>query len=225
MKRRDKIKRGYEQTPDDLWRLFLEKLEGLKVSGESYDKGNFFEAKRLATDIRVLVHKSTHSTPLLEHMKSLGITFMGTPFELSPGNLLADFPLLMMQVSTEGVNCIPVLNSGPFSSRGWKRQKLKYWWEETILIDSRRRSFSRKNIVTWMANQDGGAHVDSHLDEDYAHISRKNALGFVFIKNGTEHPMVPSPEYPMVRQIAFEITNTLESQIEIIRQNNFLGLS
>ena len=51
------------------------------------------------------------------------------------------------------------------------------WWNE-IIFDDKKNKFTRHDIVTYVANQDGGAHVDSELDESYATLTKMNSLGW-----------------------------------------------
>lgn len=44
-----------------------------------------------------------------------------------------------------------------------------YWWSTPLVqgLSISKKTFSRQNLVSIMANQDGGAHVDPSLDQDY----------------------------------------------------------
>ena len=48
------------------------------------------------------------------------------------------------------------------------------WWNE-INFDDKKNKFTRRDIVTYVANQDGGAHVDPELDESYATLTKMNS--------------------------------------------------
>lgn len=50
------------------------------------------------------------------------------------------------------------------------------WWTTPLVESSTGKYFSRKDLVLIMANQDGGAHVDSGLDQDYDALT-KDVLG------------------------------------------------
>lgn len=72
-------------------------------------------------------------------------------------------------------------------------------------------TFSRRDIVLAVANQDGGAHVDPELDEDYAALSKDNTLGWHFSVGGTETEFPDNPVPASIRQIAHEVLVTLEA--------------
>ncbi len=46
-------------------------------------------------------------------------------------------------------------------------QEFDFWWSTPLVQGSNKKTFSRQNLVSIMANQDGGAHVDPSLDQDY----------------------------------------------------------
>jgi hypothetical protein len=75
--------------------------------------------------------------------------------------------------------------------------------------------------VLGVANQDGGAHVDASLREQFAGVarqrfvlgSRKKPLSIATI----QHPQrkgPANPSLPMIRQIAYELEKTLEGRVE-----------
>lgn len=66
----------------------------------------------------------------------------------------------------------------PVSNTEGRSFFLKYedWWNE-IIFDDKKNVFSRKDIVCYVANQDGGAHVDSALKESYANLTKHTSLG------------------------------------------------
>ena len=51
------------------------------------------------------------------------------------------------------------------------------WWNE-IIFDDTKNKFTRRDIITFVANQDGGAHVDDELHEKYAMLGKMNSLGW-----------------------------------------------
>lgn len=85
------------------------------------------------------------------------------------------------------------------------------WWKAVVFKDQRGNRFSRKDIVLTVANQDGGAHVDPELDEDYDALSKKNTLGWTFKSGDAEIPWPSNPVPASIRQIAHEVLVTLEA--------------
>lgn len=72
-----------------------------------------------------------------------------------------------------------------------------------------------------VANQDGGAHVDAALQEQFAGIARqrlilgskRKPLSIATIEQ-PDRKGPPNPSLPMIRQIAYEVSKTLEGRIE-----------
>jgi hypothetical protein len=107
-------------------------------------------------------------------------------------------------------------------------QPFDFWWTTPLVEASDGRLFSRKELVTIMANQDGGAHVDPSLDQDY-HALCTDHLGVQ--KKDTipgDEPIDISAAGPFpdsfnlrnnvarasVRQIAYELALTLHRHLE-----------
>jgi hypothetical protein len=76
-------------------------------------------------------------------------------------------------------------------------------------------------LILGVANQDGGAHVDASLRDNFAGVarqrfilgSRRKPLSIATIQN-PESKGPPNPSLPMIRQIAYEVTRTLEGRVE-----------
>ena len=81
------------------------------------------------------------------------------------------------------------------------------WWGKPIFIDKDRQLLTRKDVVLIAANQDGGAHIDPHLDARYAELATQ--LGWVAVDNHVARIM-EGPERVAIRQIAHELLRTLD---------------
>jgi len=97
------------------------------------------------------------------------------------------------------------------------------WWTETVCSDSNNTPFTRQDLILSITEQDGGAHVDEKLGEDYYNLTRNSSQGqFKFNinlpldKNGApiwpevwpaDAPPIPlqHPVWHAVRQIAHEV--------------------
>ncbi|NNC12891.1 hypothetical protein HII28_13520 [Planctomonas sp. JC2975] len=83
------------------------------------------------------------------------------------------------------------------------------------MTDMQGNTFSRRNIVLYMANKDGGAHLDDRLPTDYEALTRRNSMGFVTHDQGWtfSREVSESPAPAVVRQVAEELRMTLRLQI------------
>lgn len=107
-----------------------------------------------------------------------------------------------MEINQNGAEFIAPLDDLPHESR---KVKFQDWWFTPVIIDNKNNIFNRKDIVTIMADQDGGAHVDKKIDKKYAELSQGNSLGWTDLKNRP----IPGAELVAVRQIAHEVLKTL----------------
>jgi hypothetical protein len=101
----------------------------------------------------------------------------------------------------------PLQDGSP--SRPCKYAKFPDWWNQIVIVDSKKSKFNRRDLVLALANKDGGAHVDPELDQAYADLTRNNSIGWVFSDGKEERPM-GDVELFSVRQIAFEIIESAE---------------
>jgi len=199
-----------QQSYDELADQLEDQLSFLDASCAAFDKGDWPEAKRLALAIRVLVHDTAKSRSLLQLM---GVK-SGVPFaEGVPESSIA----LIEEVTADPDRSLmlPGLAGMEISSNfsGYRPQftsmlamvdapmvPFEQWWTPTRMLAPDDLRFSRRNLVLWMTNNDGGAHVDN-LHQDYRALTRDNAMHATFTGPAT------GPESPVaaaIRQIAEE---------------------
>lgn len=224
----------HRQTDSELMEHLYDQMGFLRRSAEHYDAGDFSEAKRLATTLRVLLHDSKHSKSLLAQLGLKGeLRFFDTAgpigrdtFERLPGNRFR---------ASIGI-AVPL---APIAWGSWKGfrfiarlddPRLKFpsipfhtWWTTPVVAIPPKCRMSRRDLVLSVTNQDGGAHVDGALHEQFAGVARQR-----FILGARRKPLSiatidrperkgpPNPSLPMIRQIAYELTKTLEGRIENI---------
>lgn len=195
------------QTQEELERHLSEHLYFLESSAAAYDKGHSGEVKRLATSLRVLLHDTKRSHSLLKQLGRLAIPFLDTAVPIEAKNTTAQATLVLMLVGKDKSELIPILDEAP--AKPHQMTDYGKWWNAPVIVDSKRRMLSRRDIVLYVANQDGGAHVDPALDEVYAELSRENSLGWKSIRAGTTADF-EGPEQVSIRQIAHEVLKTLK---------------
>ena len=158
--------------------------------------------------MRVLLHQTGHSRALLEQLGLRGFRFLDTARNLSPTNLISEINLCVLQVGPPEPSYVPLctIGGGPHPPK-WV--PFPEWWNKPVIKDGKRRTFSRRDLITMVANTDSGGHVDPELDDAYFALSRENSLGWMFSKGDTTQPL-GSPERPCIRQIAHELLVTLK---------------
>lgn len=192
------------QSVSDLEQHLSDHIGFLKLSSDAFDQGLDGEAKRLAASIRVLCHDTASSHSLLGQVGLLDRKFISTAIPHDPRNRATHNGLAMVAAKGRDTLYIPMLDGTPYR----RRIPFQDWWAETVFVDDRRATLSRRDLILAVANQDGGAHVDPSLSETYARLSRHNSLGWVIQAGSTSTP-IPKPERAAVRQIAHEVLCTL----------------
>jgi hypothetical protein len=215
----------YTQTREELLGHLKEQIAFMQQSAISYDKGFEDEAKRLAVVIRVLVHDTSQSTSLLNLLDKKDIKFYNSSLPFHPSSIISYNGLTMMRLSSaEGASYEAPLDGGPPTRSRTDKIPFNVWWKDMFVIkDKDKNTFTRKDLVLNAANKDGGAHIDSSLDESYASLSRFNALGWKFFRKNVEDDFRNNPASASIRQIAHEVIKTLRDEAtELFTPNDSL---
>ena len=183
-----------------------EQISFLEASANSFDAGMEEEAKRLAVAIRILVHDTSSSHSLIGQVGK-NLEFLDTSSDLDSNNILAHGGLIVLLNELHQTRYVAMLDN--FPSNTIKMIDFDSWWSKPVFVDKKGRKLTRKNLILTAANQDGGAHVDSSLDETYANLSR-NGLDMI-VSHGKGARLLDKPERVAIRQIAHEVLKTLKS--------------
>jgi hypothetical protein len=199
-------------------RQLHEQRRFLEASAASYDDGNEPEAKRLAVNIRVLVHDHGRSVSLLTHLgvkDQLGYvdTAIGVP---PPGALILHAGLCMCSVTLGAPGAAHELRYKPVLSnlspdREHPPTSFVDWWETPLVTDQEGNRYTRGSIVLSVANQDGGAHVDAQLNAAYELLVARNSLG---LGASDDIEYKNSVALGTVRQVAHELLLSLDGLSE-----------
>jgi hypothetical protein len=208
--------RRIAQQPEELEKELIDQLDLLQKLTELYDQGTKTTAKPMATCLRVLLHDKNRSHSLLGQLKLKNNDFLSTceaTIDLPSNQVRAGTFSGLIGINSEG-GYVPYLDEMP----GGKPRKVNFndFWCETIFIDQQHNKFSRKDIVLFVAEQDGGAHVDPGLDENYVELARNNSLGWMA---GTANEWKPLEDAHLaaIRQISHEVLKTFVSNYEVVK--------
>lgn len=195
------------RTQNDFDLLLGEQLEFLKLSCVSFDNGFEGEIKRLAVSVRVLVHDTGASTSLLSLTNKKNVKFLDTAEPYNDENLLSHSSLVQIHMTAVGTKPMAFLDADIHLN--WIG--FDAWWNGIVFVDQQKNEFSRKDIVLYLANKDGGAHVDHEIDERYYNLRNKNSLGWVTI-SGDGRQIAGEDHVPAtMRQIAHELIKSLDN--------------
>jgi hypothetical protein len=211
------LARGKKRIPRsqaDSERQLQEQVGFLRTSSRLYDEGDHAEAKRIAGALRTLLYDQGSCHSLLGQLGMLGLRFTNTNHRFNPRNLAGNQGLLVMCLEQKVDGTVtgsfePRFLTGPAMLTGGEMPFAVWWEQDPILVDTQRTVITRKDIVRFVANQDGGSHVDRALDAVYHALSRGQALGWILRGPQGEQPM-NDPTGPCLRQIAHEVVYTLD---------------
>ena len=186
---------------------FLEQLRLLKKSAAEFDAGDTGEFRRMAVAMRVLVHDTSASHSLIKQVGLSNAKFVTSAMPINEANMLSEFSLALVHLSGDGARLLPKLGDTPFSPRD---MSLNDWWNEPVLRDNHRHHFTRHDIVSTVANQDGGAHVDPEIDQAYHRLANEHSIGVISVGPDGEKPL-EHIEKIYVRQISWELIQSLDN--------------
>lgn len=204
------------QSKQDLQSHLREQLDFLCRSCSEYDSGRTSEAKRIATALRVMLHDTKNSHSLLSQLRIKSIGFLDTALPIANGEKRAILAFLQTKITVNDDHTLsgkhhPLLDHRP---DGWPRAKKRLfpeWWNQSVITDMQGTRFSRRMLVTAVANTDGGAHVDPEIDATYAALSRQNSIGYA-VGTNNYFQVIDKVELACVRQIAYELLESISDR-------------
>lgn len=205
---------AYRQTRAELEEHLRQQMNFLRTSSQAFDAGTASEAVRIATSLRVLLHDTNSSHSLLGQLGiKEAMQFVDTGLDQIPGNLLSNDGLTIIRTQATSTTFAAPLGELSPRRQSKPRKTFDDWWLADVIDDQLGNRFTRRDLVLALANKEGGAHVDPELEEAYAALSRSGSLGWIVQNDTGARPLVESPVPASVRQIAYEVERTLESQI------------
>jgi hypothetical protein len=153
-----------------------EQMQFLRNSLQTFYSGNFAESVRIATTIRVLVHETGRSKPLLKQATPNGLQL---PILDQKSERLSEDEIFSFAVSVRLEPTIaPAVDLG---SSHYSPCSIGAWWNRIVFSFPRfgkQLIHRRKDIILILANKEGGAHVDEDLDRDYERLMNDSPLSF-----------------------------------------------
>lgn len=204
-----------QKTQAQLETMLAEQIDYLGSSAHLYDAGRKHEAKRLAVTLRLLLHDTSMSQSLLGQLDlKLRLLYLDTAGPVNRKNLLPLTPFLHFRLTmAEGGVAVPsyepAFYEGPCPDLGLRALPFNSWWTMMVLRDSTMKEYSRRDLVLFLANKVGGAHVDPKVQTELDALARSETVGFSVSDSQGERRMEEDPILPCVRQIAFELLEVL----------------
>ncbi|MBE0559912.1 MAG: hypothetical protein IH622_03640 [Ochrobactrum anthropi] len=190
-------------TRDQLIAHRDEHLQFIRSSSNSFDQGAVGEAKRIAVSLRVLLHETPQSHSILAQLGERQRDMVDTSDPYDPKNLLVHHGLVAVRAGTSAGFFAPLDALASLS----RQRKFQDWWEKDIVLKNKDgKTYTRKQLVLFAANKDGGAHVDPNLDDEYSALLDGTAMGW---RTGDGSPLADVMAHS-IRQMAFELVETLD---------------
>jgi hypothetical protein len=167
-----------------------EQMNFLRTSLSAFYEGQFAESLRIATTIRVLVHESGMSKPLLKQACPGGLDLQ-IKEQVSEAKPDEDeiFSFAVGIRMGPGPALAPAVDLG---SAHYTLSTVVAWWNRTVLKFrsqlGRQLIYTRKKVVHILSNTEGGAHVDPNEDADYVRLITNQPLTFSFQGTRIETP-------------------------------------
>jgi tetratricopeptide (TPR) repeat protein len=179
-----------------------QQLGYLSRSSQLFDLGYADEAIRIATSLRILFHDRPRDS---KDQGSL-IKLLGNP----PVRLVTTCKSKNLQPSTfifDGYMHIPgnIPTWREYLEQENPLVSVSEWWNQIIFVIERKQ-ISRKDLVIWAAEKDGGAHADANTHPTYDAL--KERWGAVS-DTGQELPMPPQHLFAL-RRFALEVLASQE---------------
>lgn len=173
-----KIERPTGEIVEELY-VQLRKLEAFCVL---YDQGEDHFAADIATVIRKLFRQKGKSKSLLGQLNIWNPKIFDTLATWTQG----DPHIGMAPVSGMAFAQVTQIENRLFEV--WRPAYKPYgqpfatefslWWTKTLFTDEHGTSFNRESLIGWACDQDGGAHVDPELDQEYFRLTRQSSYTF-----------------------------------------------
>ena len=190
----------YKRSKQELQEQWDAQVRFIQKSVKEFDAGDESEARRIAASLRILFHETKQSKSLFKQL-GLPLTFYSSGYLYTPSNLLSSWTLLNVEMGPSVFRYKAALES---PSRHFF-MTFGDWWNE-IIFDDHKNRFTRRDIILFIANQDGGAHVDPELKESYAMLTKMNSLGW---SDSNGKAPANNPAYQAIRAIANELIISL----------------
>lgn len=212
---------------DSIKRDFIEKFDRLKSECDNYDNGNrtHLQIEYMSATLRILLKDSRSCISLLEQLKEKeNLSFIDSSTQRNTmsfwhiGNNISNLNivvsnvymgLLVKSIFLDSEYKIhykfePLLNE----NKNIEEKQFDNWYKSEIYNDGTY-SITRKKLIETIAEQDGGVHVDTQLEEDYFLFKKSDSLKTKI--NGEFVNFDNNPAFVSLRQIAFEVLESLKN--------------
>ncbi|WP_198552873.1 SEC-C metal-binding domain-containing protein [Psychromonas sp. Urea-02u-13] len=200
--------REIPRSREELQEFFDESVYYLKSSAKIFDEERIIpEAKRLASAARTLLHDTAKSDSLLHQLDLLDSRFVDSAQPVIEGNTKPHAGLIQVHIGSSKVTTYPLLDCG------LQTQKISFdkWWHGIVFINEKKQEFSRKDIVTFLANKEVN-HVSPTVDPKFVALKSGTSMGWKKTDSSGHDQTFSDLIAVSMRQIAHEILKTFDEE-------------
>jgi hypothetical protein len=207
----------------DAMTRFGETVTDLRSAGERFDQGSVLAARKMAVQIRRLVHHCAVTPALLDELGvAQALTWVDTAGVPNPKTAASAACLTLMKIRTGSQRCgefVPKLGlyppapirtrDGAHIDRG-SRIPFEHWWTNPVVKDADGEQFSRKQLVLALTPD-----ADPEASAAYAALAGSPSLRAA-VDSEPVADLERNPVMASVRQIGYEVLQTLGQQRDVI---------
>ncbi len=120
-------------------------------------------------------------------------------------------PLIVTEIEQTATG--PVARYVPVLAEPWHehcRIQFPHWWDEELVFRDSEAVLTRKKLVFTLRSQEGGTHLDDEVQNPYFEkMSYESLTTPMLLAEGQAARPILGAEYATMRQIAWELTTTL----------------
>lgn len=215
---------SYNRSREDLLRDLEDQRRALSASAKGYDAGDAWEAPRLATAIYTIVNDGrgrSKTISILTRLEMLEkIKFFSSVAKRAPGVIsLGEFGTPLCTLETTISDNVVSTKYAPNLAVPWRVSGLlpfSEWWEESVYQNSRSETLSRKDVISYLRDKEGGSHLDGEIPMSPYLDLRKLQSATIGAEDESGNPVemkikhLPNAHLASGRQIAWELEVSLK---------------
>lgn len=203
-------KHKYVRVPreeGELFERFKEQIDFMISGAEQYDRGRWSRIKTSTPAMRTLFYDLSYSKALVKRISIVNQSeFISTNWNEGNEELYTG-PVFSTRCADGEVRYFPVCYMDDYPITKLK-MPFDQWWEETIL-SAKGVTFSRHELVQFVANTDGGAHVDDEVFDKYSQLIH-DVLSEQWNTAPDVYQLAQGYSYALLRQIIHEAVTSFQ---------------
>lgn len=159
------------KNEEEIFKAFSEQVDFLIQAANLYDSGNRPAIKMATPALRNLFYQQSYGKILIDRISLIDKSKFYSTVRYYPKSVIYTGPVIPETIippdsDTASMVYLPNCYDDPFDAH---QLNFDQWWDGILFIAGGD-TFTRHEMVKFMANQDGGVHVDSGLEQKYSNM-------------------------------------------------------